>query len=66
VSADYEKQLAAARRLLEKDGREALNNPHAMIGRQCGCRDCFTCAALEILYGPHAVIIAGRRAKERA
>lgn len=45
----YENQLFHARRLLAEKGPEALNNPHAMIGRICGCGDCFCCAALEVL-----------------
>lgn len=31
----YENQLWHARKLLQDKGREALNNPHAMIGRTC-------------------------------
>ena len=44
-----ENQLWHARRLLEEKGAEALRNPHALIGRTCGCNDCFCCAALTVL-----------------
>jgi hypothetical protein len=44
----YENQLWCAAELLVNKGIEALNNPHAMIGRSCGCGDCFCCAALEV------------------
>lgn len=45
----YSNQLRKARELMAKDGREALDNPHAMIGRTCGCGTCFCCAAAEVL-----------------
>ena len=45
----WENQIWHARKLLQDKGREALNNPHAMIGRQCGCGECFCCAALYVL-----------------
>lgn len=45
----YENQLWTAAELLVTKGREALSNPHAMIGEMCGCGDCFCCAALEVL-----------------
>jgi hypothetical protein len=61
----YQNQLICARRLLAEKGRDALNNPHAMIGRACGCGGCFCCAALEVLLGPHAVVVAGRRVNAR-
>ena len=44
----WENQLWHARRVLADKGPEALNNPHAMIGRTCGCGTCFCCAALRI------------------
>ena len=44
----YGNQLRRARELLAREGREALNNPHAMIGRQCRCGQCFCCAALQV------------------
>ncbi len=44
----WKNQLWQARRLAEEKGLEALNNPHAMTGRKCGCRDCFCCAALAV------------------
>ncbi len=45
----YENQLWHARKLLAEQGREALNNPHAMIGRSCGCGTCFCCAAAQVV-----------------
>src|ERR1700690_1149210 len=45
----YANQLWHARRLLNEQGRKALENPHAAIGRSCGCGTCFCCAALEVL-----------------
>lgn len=45
----YSNQLWAAAELLADKGVDALNNPHAMIGRECGCSDCFCCAAAEIV-----------------
>lgn len=38
-----------AAELLADKGLDALNNPHAMTGRDCGCGDCFCCAAAEIV-----------------
>lgn len=38
-------QITKAEAYLREHGPEALRNPHAMIGEQCGCRECFTCAA---------------------
>lgn len=45
----YENQLWHARKLLMDKGRAALDNPHAMIGRQCGCGACFCCAAVQVI-----------------
>jgi hypothetical protein len=45
----YENQLWHARKLFAEQGREALDNPHAMIGRTCGCGDCFCCAAAQVI-----------------
>lgn len=42
-------QIRAARLLLKRQGRAALENPHAMIGRQCKCSNCFTCAAAYVI-----------------
>ena len=42
-------QILHARRLLATEGREALRNPHAEIGKICGCGTCFCCAALFVL-----------------
>lgn len=47
----YDNQLWHARKLLAEKGREALENPHAATGRQCGCGTCFCCAAVEVLRG---------------
>ena len=44
----FAEQLTEAARLLETKGAEALNNPHAMIGRECHCGQCFCCAALKV------------------
>jgi bacterioferritin-associated ferredoxin len=41
----WENQLWHARKKAADDGIEALNNPHAMIGRTCRCGTCFCCAA---------------------
>lgn len=45
----YNNQLWAAAELLADKGLDALNNPHGMIGKECGCGDCFCCAAAEIV-----------------
>lgn len=45
----YENQLWQARKLLAEKGRDALNNPHAMIGRTCKCGSCFCCAAAQVI-----------------
>lgn len=45
----YANQLWHARQLLAEKGRAALYNPHGMIGRDCGCRTCFCCAALAVV-----------------
>lgn len=42
-------QVRAARLLLKRQGRATLENPHAMIGRQCKCGNCFTCAAAYVI-----------------
>lgn len=42
-------QVSRARDLLHEQGRAALENPHAAIGRICGCKACFCCAALMVL-----------------
>ncbi|MDE2232512.1 MAG: hypothetical protein KGJ90_00070 [Patescibacteria group bacterium] len=42
---NWENQLWHARKILREQGRNALDNPHGMIGRECECGDCFTCAA---------------------
>jgi hypothetical protein len=46
---NYANQLLAAQKLLANEGPGALYNPHALIGRTCRCRDCFCCAANEVL-----------------
>lgn len=45
----YENQLWHARKLLAEKGLDAVNNPHAMTGRVCGCGECFCCAALQVV-----------------
>lgn len=42
----WENQVWHARNIAKEKGLEALNNPHAMTGRICGCGSCFCCAAL--------------------
>ena len=44
----YKNQLWHAERLLSEHGITALKHPHAMIGRDCKCGECFCCAALEV------------------
>ena len=44
----WENQIWHAERLLNEKGPEALNNPHAMIGRTCKCGTCFCCAAATV------------------
>jgi hypothetical protein len=41
-------QLRMANELADKEGISALENPHAMTGRICGCGSCFCCAALQV------------------
>ena len=43
-----ENQVWHARRMLVEKGWLALYNPHALIGRDCGCGECFCCAALQV------------------
>lgn len=45
----YPNQLWQAAKLLVDKGIEAVSNPHAMIGKDCGCRGCFCCAAQEVV-----------------
>ena len=45
----YENQLWHARKLLADKGRNALHNPHGMIGKQCRCGSCFCCAAAQVV-----------------
>ena len=52
----YANQLWHARKLLAEKGSEALNNPHAMIGRSCGCGSCFCCAAAQV-YREHNQLV---------
>ncbi len=44
----WDNQLWHAKRLLNDKGEEALNNPYAMIGRDCRCGTCFCCAAARV------------------
>lgn len=44
----WENQMWHARKLLHERGIDALVNPHAMIGKTCGCGECFCCAAMEV------------------
>ena len=45
MNANFENQIVKAKELLETKGTEELRNPHALIGKTCGCFDCFCCAA---------------------
>lgn len=38
-------QILYARTYARQQGVHKLENPHAMIGRQCKCGTCFCCAA---------------------
>jgi hypothetical protein len=58
-SPTYANQLAHARGVLRREGLEALHNPHAMIGRACGCCACFNCAAFEVYREARAAEIVG-------
>jgi len=49
MTPEYRKQIAECEKLYAEKGRKALNNPHGMIGKTCGCRDCFCCAAYHVL-----------------
>ena len=53
-------QLYKAAALLESQGMDALTNPHAMIGRTCGCGSCFCCAALEVLTKAKSALKGGK------
>lgn len=44
----YENQQYLAAKLLVDAGMEALYSPHAATGAQCGCGDCYCCAALKV------------------
>ena len=44
----WENQLWHARKLADEKGLAALENPHALIGRTCGCKACFCCAAMAV------------------
>lgn len=54
----YENQIFQAAKLLEKKGPKALENPHAMIGRDCNCGECFCCAAAFVLHQANLVVYA--------
>lgn len=41
----FSNQVYQAAKLAADKGADALNNTHAMIGRDCRCQDCFCCAA---------------------
>lgn len=41
-------QITKAEEYAKRHGVEALRNPHALIGRTCGCGECFTCAAWKV------------------
>lgn len=45
----FSDRLDQARKFLADNNRESLNNPHAMIGRKCRCKNCFCCAAAQIV-----------------
>jgi hypothetical protein len=52
----YNNQIYQAARLLETGGPQALENPHAMIGRDCNCGECFCCAAAFVLHQANLVV----------
>src|ERR1700722_19901331 len=55
MAPTYENQIWCAAELLVNDGPKALENPHAMIGRDCNCRECFCCAAAFVLHQANLV-----------
>ena len=44
----WHNQLWHAYKLASDKGTEALWNPHGMIGKTCGCGQCFCCAAYAV------------------
>lgn len=42
---EWAEQIERARALGEREGTQGLRR-HALVGRTCGCRDCFCCAAM--------------------
>jgi len=44
----YAENRKMALKILAEQGLEAIVNPHALIGKQCGCGTCFCCAALKV------------------
>ena len=46
---DFGRYLEQANQLRREKGISAVRNPHGMIGEQCGCNDCFTCACAAIV-----------------
>ena len=46
LAPTFNNQIYRAAELLVDGGLDAVNNPHAMIGRECKCGTCFCCAAL--------------------
>lgn len=48
MTDQWNEQIERARVLGVQAGTEGLWR-HAMVGRMCGCRDCFCCAAMRVL-----------------
>jgi hypothetical protein len=44
-----ESQRRRAVQLLNEKGRGALDDPHAMTGRKCGCGECFCCVSVQVI-----------------
>lgn len=42
---EWQEHIERARALGEREGTQGLRQ-HALVGRTCGCRDCFCCAAM--------------------
>jgi hypothetical protein len=42
----FNNQIAMAEKIADDHGIGALYDPHVLIGKICGCKGCFCCAAL--------------------
>ena len=59
-------QLWHARKLASEKGLEALRNPHALIGMDCGCGTCFCCAAYQVVTEIERQDARQRKARKQA